>query len=230
MVLCFVALFVFAALSIFSAKYRPLAAEAFDCTFRKVTLRKCETGFDEKIKGRIISGLMMRSEKAAKFVFKHFETLSLVFTFLFFASLVYSGYSIYNLVVYGTCDPVTGNCVFTPPTSSTVSQVQLNGTNYTGKPPCGLEGFIEFYGLECPHCAKMKPILEKVEAETGVNFTKLEIWHNDTNKEIFLSHADSIQRDCGVLGVPTFYSIKTDKAICGEITEARLKRFILENG
>ena len=230
MVLCFVALFVFAVLSIFSAKYRPLAIEAFDCSFRKVTLRKCQTGFDEKLKGMIISGLMMKNETAAKFVFKNFETLSLIFTFLFFASLVYSGYSIYNLVVYGTCDPITGNCIFVPQTNNTVSQIEFNQTNYTGKPPCGLEGFIEFYGSECPHCARMKPIIEKVEMETGVKFTKLEIWHNETNREIFLMHADSIQRDCGVLGVPTFYSIKTDRAICGEISEARLKRFILENG
>ena len=43
MVLCIIALPVFLFLSIFSAKYRPLARRAIDCVFKKVTLRKCET-------------------------------------------------------------------------------------------------------------------------------------------------------------------------------------------
>lgn len=232
MVLCFVALFVFAFLSIFSAKYRPLAAEAFDCTFRKMTLRKCQTGFDEKVKGMIIGNLMTKNENAAQFVFKNFEMLSLVFTILFFASFGYSIYSIYNLIVYGTCDPVTGNCIFAP---FSLVNGTLNGTinqtlNQTGKPPCGLEGFIEFYGAECPHCQKMKPIVEKVENDTGVIFTKLEVWHNDSNREIMIMHAAAIERDCKVLGVPAFYSVKTDKAVCGEMSEEQLKRFILQNG
>lgn len=228
MVLCFVALIVFAFLSIFSAKYRPLAAEAFDCTFRKITLRKCQTGFDEKIKSMVIGSLMMKNEGAAQFVFKHFESISLIFTLLFFASLGYSAYSIYNLVVYGTCDPVSGNCVFAP--FSLVNGSINETVNQTGKPPCGLEGFIEFYGAECPHCQKMKPILEKVENETGVVFTKLEVWHNETNREIMIMHASTIERDCKVLGVPAFYSVKTDKAVCGEMSEEQLKRFILQNG
>jgi thiol-disulfide isomerase/thioredoxin len=230
MVLCIVALVIFGVLSIFSARYRQLTGEAFNCVVRKITLRPCDTKLDEKIRAKILAKVLRHSPQAASFLNKNFEVLSIVFTVIFFASLGYTIYSLYNLLVFGTCDPVTGNCVFVPPTNSVVTQIQLNGTNYTGKPPCGLEGFIEFYGAECPHCAKMKPILEKVEIETGVNFTKLEIWHNDTNRDIFLTHADSIQKDCGVLGVPTFYSVKTDRAICGEINEARLKRFILENG
>ena len=224
MVLCVVALVVFAFLSIFSARYRPLAAEAFDCSFRKMTLRKCNTGFDEKVKSMVIGKLMMRNEKAAKFVFRNFGAFSLVFSLLFFASMGYSLYGVYNLVVFGTCDPATGNCIFTPLVNGTV----VNNT--TGKPPCGLEGFIEFYGEECPHCIKMAPVLEKIELETGVEFTKLEVWHNETNQEIMLLHASDIERDCGMLGVPAFYSEKTNKAVCGEMTEAQLKQFILQNG
>ena len=211
-------------MSIFSAKYRPLAAEAFDCVFRKMTLRKCETGLDQRIKGGIIGGLMVHNEKAAGFVFKHFESMSFTFTVLFFASMLYSGYSIYNLIVLGTCDPVSGNCVFTPLLNGTTNQTQ------DGKPPCGLEGFVEFYGEECPHCLKMKPILEQVEKETGVTFQKLEVWHNDTNREIMLLHTKEMERDCGFLGVPAFISMKTERAVCGEMTADKLKQFILQNG
>ncbi|VVB73523.1 Uncharacterised protein [uncultured archaeon] len=223
MVLCIVALVVFAVLSIFSAKYRPLAAEAFDCVFRKMTLRKCETGLDQRIKGEIIGKLMMHNENAAGFVFKHFESISFAFTALFFASLLYSGYSVYNLFTLGTCDPSGGNCVFSPLVNGTVA-------NQTGKPPCGLEGFVEFYGAECPHCLKMKPIVEQVESETGVNFTKLEVWHNESNVAVMQLHAADIERDCKFLGVPAFIGLKTNKSVCGEMTADKLKQFILENG
>ena len=224
MVLCIVALVVFAVLSIFSAKYRPLAAEAFDCVFRKMTLRKCETGLDQRIKGEIIGKLMMHNENSAQFVFRHFESISFVFTVLFFASLLYSGYSIYNLITLGTCDPVSGNCIFTPFLNGTANQTQ------GGKPPCGLEGFVEFYGTECPHCLKMKPILEQVENETGVNFTKLEVWHNESNVAIMQLHATDIERDCKFMGIPAFISMKTNKSVCGEMTADKLKEFILQNG
>jgi len=221
MVLCIVALVVFAVLSIFSAKYRPLAAEAFDCVFRKMTLRKCETGLDQRIKGEIIGKLMMHNEKAAGFVFKHFESISFAFTVLFFASMIYSGYSLYNLFTLGTCDPSSGNCVL----SSLV-----NVTKNTTLPPCGLQGFIEFYGAECPHCLKMAPIVAKLENETGVNFTKLEVWHNESNVAIMQLHAADIERDCKFLGVPAFISLKTNKSVCGEMSADALKQFILQNG
>ncbi|MCS7109618.1 MAG: thioredoxin family protein [Candidatus Micrarchaeota archaeon] len=224
MVLCFVALFIFTFLSIFSARYRPLAAEAFDCTFRKLTLRKCKTGLDERIKSKIVGKLMNRNEKIAKFVFRNFEFLSIVFSILFFASMGYSIYSAYNFITYGTCDPISGSCIFVP-YNATVKDI-----DESDKPPCGLEGFIEFYGEGCPHCERMKPIIEKVEKETGVKFIKLEIFYNETNRQIMFSYADSIKRDCEFFGTPTFYSIKTNRAICGEVSEERLKRFILENG
>ncbi len=41
--ICIFAFFVFAFLAIFSVTYRPLAKEAFECVFRRITLRPCET-------------------------------------------------------------------------------------------------------------------------------------------------------------------------------------------
>ena len=61
--ICFVALAVFAVMGLFSAKYRPYAKEAFDCVFRRLTLRKCESGLDKRIKskltGKIYFGAMV---------------------------------------------------------------------------------------------------------------------------------------------------------------------------
>lgn len=113
--ICFVALIVFGVLGLFSATHREFAREAFDCVFRKMTLRKCNTGFDEKMKMKIVGKVMKRSPKASKLVFNHFELISWAFTILMIVSLAYSAFAVYNLAVYGTCDPQDPeHCVFTP--------------------------------------------------------------------------------------------------------------------
>ncbi|MFH0890113.1 MAG: hypothetical protein V1836_03155 [Candidatus Aenigmatarchaeota archaeon] len=103
MVLCIVALVVFSILGIWSVPYRRLAKEAFECVFRMITLRPCVTKLDEKIKSKIVARLMGRSGSLARFVYKHFKTLSWIFTVAFFGSMAYSALSIYNLIVFGSC-------------------------------------------------------------------------------------------------------------------------------
>ncbi|MFH1622894.1 MAG: hypothetical protein ABIA12_00010 [Candidatus Aenigmatarchaeota archaeon] len=130
--ICVIALFVFAVLGVFSARYRPLAREAFRCTFLKITLRPCETGLDDRIKSKLVSKLLPRAPRAARFVYKNFEVLSWAFTLLFFASMIYSAYSLYNLYAYGTCDPNTGVCLFN-----------------IKAPLCGCEGICQCGQLAC---------------------------------------------------------------------------------
>ncbi len=122
MVVCIIALFVFSFLSIFSAKYRPLAKKAFKCAFSTLTLRPCEVGLDRQIKTGVVSRLMKRNEKIAGMVYRNFGVLSAVFALLFFASMAYSVYGVYNLVVYGSCDPHSTECVFT-------NEVSCGGTD-----------------------------------------------------------------------------------------------------
>ena len=112
--ICVLALAVFAVLSLFSAKYRSLTLEAFNCVFRRLTLRPCDTGFDKKIKMKIVGKLMSKNKEIAGFVFKNFEALSWTFTIIFFASMLIAAQGIYNLAVYGTCDPVNNVCIFNP--------------------------------------------------------------------------------------------------------------------
>lgn len=118
--ICIIAFFVFAFLGIFSAKYRGYAKESFSCVFRRITLRPCETNFDQKVKMKIVSKMFTKSPRLARFTMKHFELLSWILTILTIISLAYSIYSIYNLAIYGTCDitnpdqciitEVTGKC------------------------------------------------------------------------------------------------------------------------
>lgn len=104
--LCIIAFIVFSVMSVFSAKHRPLAKEAFTCVFRKMTLRPCETGLDKKIQMKIVSRVFDHSPNAARLINRHFELFSWLFIIISFASLIVVAQGAYNIYLYGTCDPV----------------------------------------------------------------------------------------------------------------------------
>ena len=114
MVICLVALVVFGVLGLFSARYRRIAKEAFECVGRRIILKPCESKLDQRIRAKLTAKILKRSPKAARFVYKNFEALSWVFTIIFFLSMGYTFYSLYNLAVYGSCDPHSNNCIFRP--------------------------------------------------------------------------------------------------------------------
>jgi len=113
--ICVIALIVFAILAIFSARYRPLAKEAFDCTFRKITFRKCRTNLDQRIRAKL-TGKLMRVPKVARFTYNHFQFLSFAFTILFILSIAFTGIGAYNYAVYGNCNGPHNDdfCIFNP--------------------------------------------------------------------------------------------------------------------
>lgn len=226
MVVCIIAFFVFAILSIFSAKYRPLAKEAFKCVFLKLTFRPCDAKLDERIKAGVVGKLMDTHPSLAKFTNKHFEAISFAFTILMVVSMIYLAIGAFNFWKFGTCDPANPqNC---PLTIFVANSSNVNDTIVPAN--CTIVAdFAEFYGAECPHCKKMEPIVAQVEAETGVKFEKLEVWHDENNQKTMMIHSNEIQRDCGTLGVPAFVSIKNRKAVCGEMTAEQLKTFVNAN-
>lgn len=77
---------------------------------------------------------------------------------------------------------------------------------------------LEFYGEECPHCIKVKPLVEKLEQETGVKIEKYEVWHNEENVKKAREYDKGL---CG--GVPFFFNTETNDFICGEADYERLK-------
>lgn len=86
---------------------------------------------------------------------------------------------------------------------------------------------IEFWGRECPHCDKMKPIVEQLEKEEGIKVEKLEVWHNEENrKRQEEKFGDIIKPACGgFIGVPAFVNTDTNKVLCGEATLEELKEW-----
>lgn len=108
---------VFGVMSVFSASHRPIAKEAFDCVFRRVTFRSCQSGLDVKLKSKLVGFFMRRNSKFARPLYKYFEVISWIFVLIFFISLFLSAQAVYNLVAYDNCagpnaDPE--ECVFTP--------------------------------------------------------------------------------------------------------------------
>ncbi len=137
--ICLIALVVFGVLGLFSLKYRTIAKEAFDCVFRRMTLRKCESGLDKRLKSQITGKLMARSPSIGRFIYRRFEMISWIFTILLVASLAQSGVSVYNYAVYSNCNGPTneGFCIFDPLAEAEISA-------------CGEEGAMPVKALSAP--------------------------------------------------------------------------------
>ena len=116
MVLCLVALPVFAVLSIFSVKYKKLTFDALECLFSTVTLRKCRSGLDDRIKADVTGTVLKYSPKIAKFVYKNYKVLSWIILIIFLWSFYTSSVGVYNYANYGNCNGPESNdfCVFDP--------------------------------------------------------------------------------------------------------------------
>lgn len=113
---CIASFLVLSILGIFSASNRQLAREALDCVLRRVTFRPCNTGFDQKMKAKLVGGVLTRSESAASFINKNFEILSWIFIVFFAVSSFFALRGIYYYYVYGSCNGLnqTGFCAFDP--------------------------------------------------------------------------------------------------------------------
>jgi len=171
--ICIIAFFVFAFLAVFSVSYRPLAKEAFECVFRRITLKPCETALDQRIKAHIIGKIMKHSPKLAAFTFRYFEVLSWLLVIIMISSLAYTIYGGYNYYRYGNCygPESTAFCPFGA-FDETTSGV---ATNYTGPfiaptpdddPSKGPEDakvtIIEFGCYMCPYTQEAEPIIKEV--------------------------------------------------------------------
>lgn len=163
--ICLIALVAFGVLGIFSARYRALAKEAFNCVFRRVTLRKCDTGFDTKMKSRI-TGRLIAYPRAARFVYRNFEAISWAFTILMIGSLALSAHGIYNYLAYGNCNGEQGGfCIFS------VASVQQQGISLSDIPlgafpsigPANASvDIVEFGCFQCQYTRAAEPAVNAI--------------------------------------------------------------------
>jgi protein-disulfide isomerase len=174
MVLCLIAAAVFLVLSVFSAKYRPLAKEAVRCVFRTITFKPCDTGLDEQLKAEIVSSVLKFSPSIAKIINRNFTILSWIFVLLSIASFAYMIYGGYNFYVYGNCDGpnATQACIlndltgdygrFSSPTQL-IAPTSLKGIN-SGNPNASTV-IVEFGCFTCPYTKKAEPAIERLLKE-----------------------------------------------------------------
>ncbi|MEM5772503.1 MAG: hypothetical protein QXO19_01120 [Candidatus Aenigmatarchaeota archaeon] len=168
--LCIISFFIFAVLGIFSAKYREYAKESFKCIAYKITLRPCESSFDEKIKTALVSKILPKYPKIAKILFKHFELFAWIFTITFIVTGAYTVYGIYNLFVFGTCDPQhPENCPFSANETCIINETsKIKSFKIFSGPICTENGkpIIRMFSTSfCPHCTWAGPAFDKIAKE-----------------------------------------------------------------
>mgnify|MGYP001594830241 FL=1 len=189
---CIIALIVFGIMGIFSASHRALAKEAFICVFRRITFRPCNTNFQEKVKGKILSKIITRSTFLAKMVNKHYEILSWIFFILMLGSTFYVLRGGYNFYIYGSCNGLnaSGFCAFDPSggnnkttaigdsstcgiTQKTEQTVTLNNINLSSFPTQNISSkdTIVFIGCyACDYSRKAYPDIQKLVKDKQTNY------------------------------------------------------------
>ncbi|MBR9690155.1 thioredoxin domain-containing protein [Candidatus Woesearchaeota archaeon] len=183
--ICVLALVVFGILGIFSIRYRVIAKEALDCVFRRVTLRKCESGLDKRLKAQITGKLMRKNKKLGKIIYKNFEIISWFFTILLILSIIGATNGVYNFVAYGNCNGKGSEefCIFDPLGTGT------RGHNVTEA--CSISGdvhdlpllkpyihsspiygaldsevvIVEFGCYSCPYTREAEPVMKQIREE-----------------------------------------------------------------
>lgn len=178
--ICILALIIFGALAIFSASHRPLAKEAFECVFLRLTLRKCRTGLDTRIKSTIVGKIMNKSPKTARITYKYFEVFSWALVILMVVSLAYSAYGGYNYYRYGNCygpEENGGFCIYNALEGEQFTELQTKVTGELEKPTADNDPFlgsekakveiIEFGCYSCPYSRQAQPTVNQIIEKYG---------------------------------------------------------------
>ncbi len=150
--ICIIAMVVFGILGIFSASYRVIAKEAFNCVFKKITFRKCDTGLDTRLKSQITGKFLKFSPRLGKTVYKYFEVFSWVLLILTLVTFYFMSLGLYNYVVYGNCNGPNSNefCIYDPLGTNKPQNVTTGSV-------CAIPGSAQTKELNAPPIGKLVP-------------------------------------------------------------------------
>lgn len=95
-----------------------------------------------------------------------------------------------------------------------------NGTllriaSYLFKPAVDTTGIVLFYGDTCSHCKNVEDFIVKNKVEEKVEFTRLEVFNNQSNAKILANKAKICKIDTTQIGVPFLWDGKT--CIIGDV-------------
>jgi len=211
MVLCLLALPLFAILGIFSIQYRKLAKDALECLFSTVTFRKCKSSLDDRIKADLTGRVLKLSPKMASFFYAHYKILSWIIMIIFLWSMYTSAVGVYNYANYGNCNGPddVGFCILDPVESLECGITEVEGSDIDhtdcalivsplveeddpiiGNSDAELT-IIEFGCYTCPYTGKAEPIIQEI----------LEYYEGRVNVQyktfVLPSHANSWESSLG---------------------------------
>jgi len=92
----------------FFPSYRRLFRRSWQCVFNRVTFRPCDINLGEELKAAFLGSFIFKYPRLAKFLDKTFTFWAFLFVVINVWSLVVVINSGVNLLVYDTCDPVSG--------------------------------------------------------------------------------------------------------------------------
>jgi hypothetical protein len=187
---CLLAFIVLGVISVFNAAYRDLAKEAYDCVFRRITLRPCNTGFKEKMQAKLVGKMLSKSVWAARILNKNFELFSWILFLSTILSIFWAGKGLYNFYMYGSCNGLnqTGFCALDPTGennkisaagascgggSGDESVVTLEGVDLSLFPAqqIGAADTVVMIGcFACEYTRKAYPLVKQLLAEHEANF------------------------------------------------------------
>jgi hypothetical protein len=103
-VFCIAAFIVLAVMAVFSARYRRYVGTAWNCVWRRVTFRPCDTTFKQDVKDHLLAPIAARRPGLVRPASVTLEILAV----LVILTTIWSGYTVVksavNLYVYGTCN------------------------------------------------------------------------------------------------------------------------------
>lgn len=240
---CITSFLVLSILGIFSASNRQLAKEALDCVLRRVTFRPCTTGFDEKMKAKILGFVITRSEGSARFLNRFFEPLAWGFFILTIAAMVFFARGIYLFYVTGSCNGLNSSafCVFDPtgennqvsnvapvckvPTG-TKKGLTMEGVDLTGLPQLNTGAQDKIFMIGCYHCdytRKSYPEIRQLVNHFGVEFTYINYPVKETDDEFTRIGYCVYQQD------PAKYWQMNDLFFTGDKAQLDDKEYILKS-
>ncbi len=213
MVLCIIALPVFAILGLFSLKFRKLTMESLECMFRTVTFRRCRSGLDDRIRSGFTGKLMRVNSGLAKVFYKNYKLISWILLIVFIWATYTSAVGIYNYNIYGNCNgpESTGFCLLDPTgansgTSGVGGSIHgerifpvVEGDDYIfGNPDAELT-IIEFGCFRCPYTKKAESIitevLEHYEGRVNLQFKNMILPAHSLSYEAGLAGNCALEQD-----------------------------------
>lgn len=188
---CIIAFVALSIIAIFNVSYRELAKEAYDCVFRRITLRPCNTGFKEKMKAKIVGKVLNRSALIARLLNKHFELLSWLLFITTIASIFWTGKGLFNFYMYGSCNGLnkSGFCALDPKgennkvssaggscgtgegNENNVTLENVNLDLFPQKNNNSDDNVVLIGCYSCDYTRKAYPLIKKLITENQVNYT-----------------------------------------------------------